>query len=147
MDAGLRIIAGADQSSANLRRRLAYRGYTEPAIEAAIAQLVDFGYVNEEKLSKSITARKLRDGYGRRRIASDLRGRGVDSAAVEVAMAGIDGDEEISSCTAAIERWQRTHHGAFDRAQRTRLGAWLQRRGFGFDVISKCMNEMSQEAH
>jgi regulatory protein len=127
-------MAGADQSEAGLRRRLVARGFTDEAIEAAIARLTEFGYINDEKLSASITQRKLRQGFGRRRVAADLRGRGMSDEAIDKALVSVDPESEVQSCLEAATKWARSHPGS-GSADKRRLGAALQRRGFGFDVI------------
>jgi regulatory protein len=135
VDTGLRILAGADQSEAGLRRRLAHRGFSSDAVEEAVERLTKFGYVNDMRLSASVSARKLRQGFGRRRVAADLRGRGIDSEVVEQTLSGIDVQAEEDSCRETAERWMRTHPSDDPRKARARLGAALQRRGFAFDVI------------
>jgi regulatory protein len=135
-------LAGADQSELGLRRRLAARGFTDEAVEAAIERLTKFGYLDDKRLSASVTERKLRQGFGRRRVAADLRSRGVDSDVIDEALSGIDVQAEHEACREAAERWVRTHPSGDARKQRSQLGAALQRRGFAFDVIQTVLQHL-----
>jgi len=135
-------LAGADQSALGLRRRLAARGFTAETVDAAVERLTAFGYVNDERLSASVTERKLRQGFGRRRVAADLRSRGVDAAVIEQTLSGIDLEAESDSCREAAERWMRSHPSEDARKRRGQLGAALQRRGFAFDVIQTVLQHL-----
>jgi regulatory protein len=142
VDTGLRILAGADQSELGLRRRLAARGFTDEAVQEAIERLTKFGYLEDKRLSASVTERKLRQGFGRRRVAADLRSRGVDADVIEQTLSGIDLQAEHESCREAAQRWVRTHPAGDARRQRSQLGAALQRRGFAFDVIQTVIQHL-----
>ena len=142
VDTGLRILAGADQSERGLRRRLSARGFTAETIDAAVQRLTAFGYINDQRLSTSVMERKLRQGFGRRRVAADLRSRGVDAEVIDQTLSTIDGKAEEDACRDVAKHWMQTHPSQDARKQRSRLGAALQRRGFAFDVIHSVLNRL-----
>jgi regulatory protein len=135
-------MAGADQSEAGLRRRLAARGFTPEAVDSAISRLTEFGYLNDERLSASISQRKLRQGFGRYRVAADLRARGIGDEVIDQTLSAIEQPGEADACREAAQRWLRTHPSEDPVRLRRRLGAALQRRGFAFDVIASVLGHL-----
>jgi regulatory protein len=136
--AALRILGGAAQSEAALRRRLERRGFSAEAAQAATDAVVQLGYVDDGALARSIVARR----QGRRgsvRIAAELRARGVDDEVVRSAMAVVSPDDQRES--AVREARRRLRDGLpTDRTERRRalgrVGGALSRLGFPGDVVA-----------
>jgi regulatory protein len=145
VDAGLRIIAGADQSENAMRRRLERRGFEAETIDDAVARLRDYGYLNDGRLAGSIAGRKIRDGYGRRRVAADLRGRGIAGEAVDDALSNVDAESERDSSLRVARRWMEKHPSMSLAEARRPLGAFLTRRGFGFDVVQSVLRTLGDD--
>lgn len=140
--AALRILAAAAQSAASLRQRLIGRGFTAAAAAAATEAMATHGYVDDSVLASSVAAEGERRGYGARRLAADLRRRGLDGAAIEQALAAADPATERSRAAQALERELRRRGleaGALSPGDRGRIGAALQRRGFDSAVIRSVM--------
>lgn len=140
----LRILSGAAQSGAGLRRRLERRGFSGETAEVVVEAMRNAGYVDDAALAGSIAARRSRDGYGRRRIAADLSARRIDSELVGEVLAGIDEDEEREAAWEAALRLSRSR-GPLDRRGLQRVGAALQRRGFAPGVIRDALRRLGSE--
>jgi regulatory protein len=140
----LRVLRGAGQSSASLRRKLERRGYSEAAAAEAVRRCATSGYVDDAALAASVAARHRRAGHGRARVAADLRSRGVADDLIDDAVADLTATEEAAALVAAHQLWDRA--GAPEtRDQRTRMrvaGA-LQRRGFASSLIVRVMRDLA----
>jgi regulatory protein len=94
----LRLLAARALSSAEVRTKLRRRAETPNEIDGVIARLRDYGYLNDTRFAESFAAaRKETQGFGKARVARDLRnrrvaGRIVDEA-VQHAFAGADETE------------------------------------------------------
>jgi len=79
-----RLLAYRNQTSSELRDRLQRRGYTSPIIDEVLRQLVSDGYVDDRKLALDWARYRLQTKpLGRRRLAWELRRRGIPPESVE----------------------------------------------------------------
>jgi len=79
-----RLLAYRNQTSSELRDRLQRRGYTSPVIDEVLRQLVSDGYVDDRKLALDWARYRLQTKpLGRRRLAWELRRRGIPPESVE----------------------------------------------------------------
>ncbi len=142
--AALRVLRGAGQSSASLRRKLERRGYSGSAAAEAVRRCAAAGYVDDAALAASVAARHRRAGHGRARVAADLKARGLAAELIDDAVAELSGTEEGAALAAAHQLWERA--GAPEtRDQRTRMrvaGA-LQRRGFAPSLVVRVMRDLT----
>jgi len=146
--AALRILGGAAQSEAALRRRLERRGFSAEAARAAAESAVRLGYVDDGALARSIVERR-RGRRGTVRIAAELRARGVDDEAVRSAMSAVSPDEQRESAVREAQRRLRDGIPA-DRAERRRVlgrvGGALSRLGFPGDVVAHALARAGSDA-
>jgi regulatory protein len=114
----LRLLGGRSLSVAELRQKLKQRAQEPGDIDPVVAQLKEYGYLNDEKMAEGFAAsRRDGRGFGKQRVLSDLLKKRVApkvaERAVGEAFAGVDE-------TAMIEDY-------LARKYRTRnLGALLQ---------------------
>lgn len=144
--AALRILAAAAQSATSLRQRLARRGFTAAAAAAATEAMCAHGYVDDGALAASLAAQRERRGYGARRVAADLHRRGLDGAVIEQVLAATDPAAERTRATEVLARELRRRGleaSALSPGDRGRVGAALERRGFGPALIRSVMELVS----
>ena len=123
-----------------LTRKIRERGWAEsgePDLEALAARFAELGLIDDAAFalakSRSLSAR----GYGKRRLADQLRRAGVDDADGADASAHAD-DEAVD---AALRLAQRRRIGPFaeepaDRPQREKWIAAMVRAGHGFTLAN-----------
>ncbi|HET7230820.1 MAG TPA: regulatory protein RecX, partial [Longimicrobium sp.] len=81
--------------------------------------------------------------HGRRRLAQELRAKGVDDETARTAIDEVMEREDASEhdlARAAAARWKPRPGEEPERARR-RLHAFLARRGFGGDVVREVVDE------
>lgn len=137
IQAGLRLVARRPHSEAELRRKLARRGYLPAQVEGAVARLRELGYVDDAAFARALVAHRSRR-RGPSLIADELVARGVDRELAVAALAEVAA-EELVAARRLVER-----SGALDSRQ---LAARLQRRGFSADVIRRALagQELDEE--
>ena len=141
----MRILTGAAQSAAGLRRRLVQRGFTEEAATEATAAMVRHGYVDDAAFADSIATRRRRTGHGRLAVLAEMRQRAIDTDVIADLAAASSADDERA---AALELAMRLAHGRRDPSTRDgqqRLGAALQRRGFESATVSWVLRHLADQ--
>ena len=120
-----------------MRRALARAGYEPAAVDAVLARLAEYKYLDDAGYAARVARTRLRyDGLGRHRIRQDLRLRGVDRKTAEagIAAAVTEVPEEDALDRAAQKYW-RTHSSAEPRHRLRKLWGFLVRRGFPADLV------------
>ena len=92
----------------------------------------DHGYVDDAAFSESIVARRLRQGYGWRRIRQDLDARGLPADRDSL------GDEREVAAALAERLWSRRRGDDLSR-DRGRVARTLERRGFDSETIAQAL--------
>ncbi len=141
-DRGLDLLARRMHFAAELRAKLARRGYPEADVDGALDRLVADGYLNEREAAHMLVRSLKRRGYGRRRLEFDLRRRGADETAAAAALAGVGDEEELERAGSVAARWRSTHPARDASA----LARHLERRGFGPRTIGALLFDPADEA-
>ncbi len=131
------------RSVSEIRTRLSRQGFAEDVRESVIEQLKANGLLNDAEFALFwATNRETFSPRSRRLTQIELRSKGISPDDFKEALATID-DEE-SAYRAASERSRSTRWA--DRNQfRSRLGAYLQRRGFAYGVIDSALKRVWKE--
>jgi regulatory protein len=129
LDAGLRLLSVRAHARAELRRKLGRRGYEAGEIAAAVARLIELGYLDDTSFARSLVRRRgaLR---GPLALSAELAARGVDRALADAAVAEFDPTSQLASATRLAERlYARKAIGGY-REMLDVVGSRLLRRGF-----------------
>ena len=143
LEAAYRYLGYRPRSESEIRERMQRRGFAAETINAAVTRLQEQALLDDEAF-----AQFWRENRGTFRPRSrwltglELKRMGVGNGVIEQAVAGID-DEE-NAYKAAL---QKTRHSAPADYQsfRRRLGDYLRRRGFNYEVISRTVERVWQE--
>lgn len=145
--AGARRIAGKPRARRELVRYLREKKYGSEAIEAALDQLEESGYIDDREVAARHVRKRLRaGGYGERRIRAELREMGVASEAIEREMQAALGEEEPSeACRQFVEKKVARYRPLSDAKNRNRFTSLLIRRGFDIGVIRDCLDSIASD--
>jgi len=142
-EAALTFLAHRPRSKSEITQRLRKHGYPEPAIEAALARLAQAGLVDDEAFAEYwVRNREQFRPRGRYALRQELRQKGVESQVIEAVLEDLD--ESESAYRAAQERlasWMRLD----ELSVRRKLAGFLQRRGFGYEVIQEVWARIQAE--
>lgn len=145
-ESALRLVTHRARTEVELRRRLARNGFSPEAISATIARMHEWHYLDDEDFARRFV--ESREGH-RPRSASMIRrelvGKGVDAetAGQVVEAASID-DQAIARDLAT--KWLSQHTRDNEEVRRRKLIGFLQRRGFGWDVIRHVLDDENADA-
>lgn len=140
-DKAVALLAVRPRSARDLQLRLRRAGASAPTIARAIERLERLGFVDDEAYARTVArSRALSGGVSRRRIAQELQRHGVARETVDEAVAETIADVGLDESEAALglaRKRARTMRGLDPRKQRQRLYAFLARRGYDPDVVSR----------
>jgi regulatory protein len=142
LDAALRLLRYRPRSEAEIRIRLSQRFNTE-AIEGVIYQLRA-----RQMIDDAIFAtfwREERDSFSprsRQLLKVELRHKGVDPDIIDDALDGINDDE--NAYRAAQKRMPALVKEDYETFRR-KMGAFLRRRGFSYEVVKRTTERLWQE--
>jgi regulatory protein len=146
LESALRLLSYRPRSERELRDRLTRKGFGRTVTDETLGRLEELGYLDDAAFARiwTETRQELRP-RSRRLLASELRWRGVAQETAEQATAAISDEDAAYQ---AASRRLRALRGLEHRRFRERLGRFLTRRGFSYDVarrtIERCWAELGE---
>lgn len=129
----VRLLSRREHSAFEIRDKLAKREFDDGEITQAIAELIEGGWLSDERFAEAYIRMRQLKGFGPIRISIELNERGVDESIVD---AYLDTNDDIW-LQSLKEQYQKKYKSKEiedynDKAKRIRF---LQYRGFPLDVI------------
>jgi regulatory protein len=133
LDLAFRYLGRRDRTVAEVRRHLEAKRCEPAAIDAAVAELEEQGYLDDAGYAQRFAEdRRLLDGWGAERIARRLTAVGVDREQIATACEDRDHEAELE---AAVELLRRRFPAALDSDRdRDRALGMLVRKGYELEV-------------
>src|SRR2546421_7193431 len=135
----VKLLAAKPRSVAELRERLLEKEWTnEEIVEAVLAKLGEYGYLNDERFAFGYASYRVRQKpMGRQRLQRDLQLKKVDRATADEAL-GLVFEEtpEEELIDRAIEKRTRLRGLPHTRAEIKSLIDHLLRQGFSYELIA-----------
>ena len=133
------LLSRRDYSTGELIKKLTELPVGVEAAEHAAAHLTELGYIRDGEYAARVAAHYAAVGNGPLKVSAELRRRGFDSATAEEAMAALeDSFDYPESARAEAEK----RFGSLDELsweQKGKITAFLARRGFTYDQISRAL--------
>lgn len=126
----LSLLERRDYGSAELAAKLVEKGASPSDAEAAVARMVEYGFVNDENYAAMVARHYAAKGYGPARIREELRRRRLDR---ELWDAALDAAPENSE--AAYRLFAAKMRGGCDKDAVRKASAALVRRGFSWEDV------------
>lgn len=138
-----RLLDVRPRTDGEMRSRLMRKGFSAAEIEQIMQRVEQAGEVNDARFATQwVETQTTFRPRGARALVSELRRRGLDPETIAAATAGVD--ELAAARTAAAARMRRL--AALPAAAvRRKLGDFLQRRGFAYDVVRSVVTECLAE--
>jgi len=136
----IRLLARREYARAELEQKLVAKGWGRIEVRTALDDLTARGYLSDARYAEAIAARRG-GSYSRRRIAGELKARGVARSDIETALAGagIDDDAALKAL------WQRRFGRApEDEREKARQVRFLQARGFALSAVLKLLRDVER---
>lgn len=144
-DRAVSLLAAHARASKELERLLVKKGEPAALAKAAVARLIEQGFLDDVSFARQFARTKLTSGLSRRRIQAELARRGVarDVADAAIDEVVIDDDvDEAEACDQVAARKMRSLRDLRPEVQRRRLYAFLARRGYQLDDIRAVVDRL-----
>src|SRR3954469_19871075 len=140
-----RALGRRDRTVSEVRAYLLNHGCDEAAAEAALKELREQGYLDDERYARRFTEdRRALDGWGAERIARRLDDAGVPAAVIESTLADRDTEDELEAALGVL-RGKLAVPPADDR-RRERALRLLVRRGYQLELAYDAVRAFEREA-
>ena len=145
--AALRFLEARPRSIAEVRARLGRKDFAPEAIDAAIARLAELELLDDAAFARYwVENRQAYRPRGAGALRDELRRKGIDAdVTAEVLDDALTGDEAAGAwglARGALHKYAGSHdRNAFTR----RMGSYLQRRGYTFEVIRPIVDQLWAE--
>lgn len=142
ISAALNLISFRPRASGELRRKLREKGYAVEAAEAAVQRMLNLGYVNDADFAdRWIENRQEHKPRARKMLQQELMQKGIDRELIGEALESTDIDE-LGDATKIARKKAASMSGLDQQTRHRRLSGFLGRRGYGYDVIRKVLEQI-----
>ena len=144
LDLAYRYLGRRDRTVLEVRRHLEGKRVEPSAIDAALRELIDTGYLDDARYAQRFAEdRRELDDWGADRIARRLQAAGVGEEEVAAALGGRDSHHERDAALALLRRRLRTAPEN-DRERERALGM-LVRKGYDLDLAYDVVRAFERE--
>jgi regulatory protein len=131
------LLARREYARSELEQRLLAKGASRQELSLVLDELIAEGYLSDARYACAVAAQK-HAGYSRRRIADELKSKGIARVDIDAALAAT----EMDDATALRALWQRRFGRVpADEREKARQVRFLQARGFALSTILKLLRE------
>ncbi|MCB1716760.1 MAG: regulatory protein RecX [Candidatus Competibacteraceae bacterium] len=131
-DTALGLLARREHSRLELHHKLTRRGFDSAAVLQVLQQLVDDGWLDEQRYAEVYASARADKGYGPLRIQRELRERGIEDAIIDSVLAEL-ADLWQTKLQQLCQRRLSPPKNLADKAKQQRF---LRQRGFTFAQIN-----------
>ena len=126
-----------ERCHSEVQEKLYSFGLRKPQVEAALATLIEEGYLNEERFAIAYAGGHFRlKQWGKVRIRYQLKQKHVSDYCIKKALAAID-EEEYSRTLARLaeQKWESLKEEENVLTRKHKLQTFLQQKGYEIDLI------------
>ena len=135
------LCARAEHSSGEMLEKMRRWQLSEDARERVLDRLIDENFVDDERFARLFVREKIRfDRWGRRKIEQALYAKGVCQDISAAVLDEVDDEEWTEALRPLLDSKRRTVKGATDYERNGKLIRFAMSRGFGMDIIRRCMD-------
>lgn len=138
----LNLISYRQRSIDEVKQNLKMKGYEDIYIEKAIEYCKNQNYLNDEEFANSFIRDKQNlNKFGSKRIKYELINKGVSKSVIEKILQ-IDPEDEYSIALELAGKKINSYNGQDRNSIYRKLGGFLQRKGYPYDIVKKVLNEV-----
>jgi regulatory protein len=141
----LKVISYRPRSIQEVQRKLQENGFDKTVVDLVIRRLKENGLLGDQEFAQAwIENRTVFRPRSQRLMALELRQKGVSDDVVQNALANTLDDETLAYQSAI--QYARRLKGLEWQEFRKKLGAFLMRRGFSFEIVGPLVRQVWQES-
>lgn len=143
---GLMVLGYRPRSVAELRQKMAEKGYADAVAGKVIERMQQNGLLDDAQFARTwIENRSAFHPRSRRALTIELRRKGITEEEIDLALGEPANEEETAYQAAKRQAYRLANEER--PVFRNKLGAFLGRRGFSYDTILPVVNRLWDELH
>ncbi len=137
--------ASAEQCASAVRQKLRDWGADSALAAAIVGRLEEEGYIDDARYARAYCESKmLRSGWGRMKVAYQLRLKQLAADAVRAGMDAVPDEAYMAVLEEAALKKDASLRDADPAVRRRKLTAFLAQRGYTMDEISQTLTKIKQ---
>ena len=138
----LHLLKSSGKTESEMRKKLQDAGYPAEAVDYAMNFLKEYRFIDDHAYAESYV-RSYGSRKSRRQLVYEMQQKGVPQEAVEEAFSEYQVDDAENARQLLRKRMKGKTGISYE--EKGRLSAYLGRKGFSYDVISRVMREFGTE--
>ncbi|MBQ8653450.1 MAG: regulatory protein RecX [Clostridia bacterium] len=140
LDRAVAALASRAHSRHELENKLLRAGYRPSTVEMTLYKLETEGFLDDADFARQWVEARTSRRMGTRRIAQELRHKGVSAEEAEAALSQVNEEEQLSGAIALVEKAAaRIKPDEDPRKAAQRITGMLARRGYDWDVVREAL--------
>ncbi len=135
------LLSYRSRSEKEIENKMKGKGYDLDIIEDTLNFLRKYNYINDKNFAHEFTMEKSKK-YGRKRIKIELGQKGISDNIVDNVIDNIDEGGEYDLALELANKKMKSYINDDRKAVYRKLGAFLGRRGFDYDIIRNVINKV-----
>lgn len=141
-DRAFYLLQSQSRTRVQIEEKLTKDGYPREVTDRVMALLDEYRFVDDQAYAENyLSANRIKKS--RRQMVYELQMKGVDKEEIDNALREISTDDEESARLLLAKRLKGKDHAPYE--EKSRIAAYLGRKGYSFDVIQRVMREISWE--
>ncbi|MCT4566013.1 MAG: RecX family transcriptional regulator [Maledivibacter sp.] len=141
-DYAIKLLSYRQRSEKEINDRMKQKGYEGEVIDKTIGWLREYSLVDDMDFAKEYTKAKAKK-YGKSRIKMELSRKGVgDDIITNILEDELNFEKQYNAALQQAKKKVKAYKGEERQAVYRKLGSYLQRRGFSYEIISKILKEL-----
>lgn len=145
MNRAAALCAGSEQAPGDIRDKLAKWGLTAVEARQVLDQLISQGFIDEARYARAFVNDRFNfNGWGRVKIAHQLRLKGISGELIGEAVNAIDEENYRQRLIELLRAKWRTVKGRESRAAWAAMMRFAASRGFEADIAADCVKQVTR---
>lgn len=147
LDRAVGYLASRAHSRKEIEDKLYRAGYRPCTVEMVIYKLEKEKLLNDADFARQWVESRTNRKMGQRRIAMELRRKGVSASETEDALAELSSDDQLEAAVSLAEKaMSRSKAGEDPRKTANRIAGMLVRRGYSWDLAREAISRVCSAA-
>ena len=141
LNKALGFLSATRKTEREVRAYLTKRGYLPEVSNYVVEKLREYGFINDEEYAEAYTESAAKRKGGRR-IRMELRNKGLSESAIEGALSGLDGEQELETAKTILEKYMRGK--SVDRETLQKAYRYLLGKGFDYETAKAAIGAFGE---
>lgn len=143
----MRLCARSEKSSGDAMRLMRTWGVPEGERQGVLQKLIDQRFIDDRRYAEAYTREKSSlAGWGRKKIALQLRAKGVVREIVDEVLASLDSDEQSERLVDKLQRKLRSTKAASEYELRGKLLRYALSLGYDYDMANDAISRVVSDS-